>query len=271
MVYYIVTSKREMQMSVSLLEFNLKWESCMGTDGFEYLKKQDIKEQVFQQLLSKIQSGEWKPGEKLPSENELTRAMGVSRITVREAIQKLVAINLVETHQGKGSFVKNVNSNSYLKSMTPMLMMDNDDVRAVLEYRKIMEIGIIDAVIERATDTDIKVLERLTAKMKQHCNHWNINKYKQYDIEFHMKMYEITQNPFIIKISNITKDILNSALSFTVTKKGAEEGVDFHTQIIECIKARDARKLRRITRESLEAIEVETFGEDSVKNASPEE
>ena len=78
----------------------------MGLDGFEYLKKQDIKEQVFQQLLSKIQSGEWKPGEKLPSENELTKAMGVSRITVREAIQKLVAINLVETYQGKGSFVK---------------------------------------------------------------------------------------------------------------------------------------------------------------------
>ena len=82
----------------------------MGAEGFEYLKKQDIKEQVFQQLLSKIQSGEWKPGEKLPSENELTKAMGVSRITVREAIQKLVAINLVETYQGKGSFVKNVNS-----------------------------------------------------------------------------------------------------------------------------------------------------------------
>ena len=170
----------------------------MGLDGFEYLKKQDIKEQVFQQLLSKIQSGEWKPGEKLPSENELTKAMGVSRITVREAIQKLVAINLVETHQGKGSFVKNVNSNSYLKSMTPMLMMDNEDVRSVLEYRKIMEVGIIDAVIERASDSDIKVLERLTGKMHQHCDHWNINKYKQYDIEFHMKMYEITRNPFIL-------------------------------------------------------------------------
>ncbi len=51
-----------------------------------------------------------------PLRDELTKAMGVSRITVREAIQKLVAINLVETHQGKGSFVKNVNSNSYLKA-----------------------------------------------------------------------------------------------------------------------------------------------------------
>ena len=62
--------------------------------------------------------------------------------------------------------------------MTPMLMMDNEDVRSVLEYRKIMEVGIIDAVIERASDSDIKVLERLTGKMHQHCDHWNINKYK---------------------------------------------------------------------------------------------
>ena len=126
-------------------------------------------------------------------------------------------------------------------------------------------------MIERATDTDIKVLERLTGKMRQYCERWNINKYKQYDIEFHMKMYEITRNPFIIKISNITKDILNSALSFTVTKKGAEEGVTFHTQIIECIKARDAKRLRKITRESLKAIEDETFddnfkGEDTAGN-----
>ena len=79
MVYYRVTSKREKNVSLK----KVKRELSMGLDGFEYLKKQDIKEQVFQQLLSKIQSGEWKPGEKLPSENELTKAMGVSRSTVR--------------------------------------------------------------------------------------------------------------------------------------------------------------------------------------------
>ena len=71
-----------------------------GTDSlYEHLCK-CIKKDIIQ--------GNLMPGEKLPSENELTKAMGVSRITVREAIQKLVAINLVETHQGKGSFVKNV-------------------------------------------------------------------------------------------------------------------------------------------------------------------
>ena len=66
--------------------------------------------------------------------------MGVSRITVREAIQKLVAINLVETYQGQGIFCEKCQFQQLSETMTPMLMMDiNEDVKSVLEYRKIME------------------------------------------------------------------------------------------------------------------------------------
>lgn len=221
---------------------------------FEYLKKQDIKEQVFQQLLMKIEQGEWKPGERIPSENELTRMMGVSRITVREAIQKLAAINLVETFQGKGSFVKEVNANSYLKSMTPMLLMNNDDIRAVLEYRKIMEVGIIDLFMERATQKDIDYLKNNLNKMDYYCRKNNLNKYKEYDLDFHMRLYQMTDNPFIIKISNITKDVLNSAMGEALTEQGAREGVEFHAEIIKCLEERDVEKLKRITRELLDAV-----------------
>lgn len=220
---------------------------------FVYLKKQDIKEQVFQQLLSKIERGEWKPGEKLPSENELTKMMGVSRISIREAIQRLVAINLVETYQGKGSFVKEVNSNSYLKSMTPMLLMNNDDICAVLEYRKIVEVGICDIIVEKATEKDIAILKKYLQKMDYYCEK-NLNKYKEYDLESHMKLYEMTHNPFIIKISNIIKDVLNSAIGGALTEPGAREGVEYHAKIIEYIEARDAEQLKKITKEMLDAV-----------------
>lgn len=227
----------------------------MKNGEFEYLKKQDIKEQVFQQLLKKIERGEWKPGQKLPSENQLTQMMGVSRITVREAIQKLVAINLVETHQGKGSFVKEVNSNSYLKSMTPMLLMSSDDLHSVLEYRKIMEVGIIDIFMKRVTQKDIDYLKKDLEKMRRYCERNNMNKYRQYDLDFHMKLYEMTDNPFIIKLSNITRDVLNSAMGEALTEQGAEEGVEFHEKIIECLETRDTERLKKITRELLDAVD----------------
>ena len=119
------------------------------------LDKKEIRQQVFEQLLSQITTGKWKPGEKIPSENELTSIMGVSRISVREAIQKLAAMDLVETYRGKGTFVKEFTTNNYLKSLTPMLLMTPDDILFVVEYRRILEVGIIDLYTRNPTSRDI--------------------------------------------------------------------------------------------------------------------
>ena len=74
--------------------------------GVKPIKRVSVGEQVFTQLKELLVQGEWKPGEKLPSENELAAQFGVSRITVRQALQKLGALGLVETRLGEGSFVK---------------------------------------------------------------------------------------------------------------------------------------------------------------------
>ena len=205
------------------------------------LDKKDIREQVFDQLLSQITTGKWKPGEKIPSENELTSIMGVSRISVREAIQKLAAMDLVETYRGKGTFVKEFTTNNYLKSLTPMLLMTPGDILFVVEYRRILEVGIIDLYTRNTTERDIVFLSRTLDKMKQYYR-TNLKKYTKYDLEFHMKLYEMTGNPFIIKISNLIYDILSAAMKEAVTERGAEEGIDFHSKMLEYIKTGDVPK-----------------------------
>ena len=59
---------------------------------FKNLKKEHISEDVFSQMLERITSGEWPQGSKIPSENELREAMGVSRDTVRQAIKRMCAL-----------------------------------------------------------------------------------------------------------------------------------------------------------------------------------
>lgn len=58
-------------------------------------------------IKNKIENGEIKPGEKLPSESEMVKEHGVARLTVREALSRLVNDGLVEKHHGKGTFCKN--------------------------------------------------------------------------------------------------------------------------------------------------------------------
>lgn len=221
---------------------------------FVNLYKKDIREQVFEQLLMKITMGEWKAGEKIPSENELSIAMGVSRISVREAIQKLDAINLVETFRGKGTYVKAFSTNNYLKSMTPMLCLSKGDIKSILEYRRILEIGIIDLYLRSVKERDIHDLQKILDKMETYCQK-DLNKYRKYDVDFHMKLYEMTDNPFLIKISLIVKDVLNSSIEGGLTQEGAIEGIGYHTDILECIKNKDADKLKVVISDMLSKVE----------------
>jgi GntR family transcriptional repressor for pyruvate dehydrogenase complex len=219
------------------------------------LQKTDVREQVFEQMLNQIIKGVWKAGDKLPSENELTKILGVSRISVREAVQKLVAIDLVETHRGKGSFVKEFTTNNYLRSLTPMLLMTKKDILYVTEYRRILELGIIDLYVERATSADINILKNYLKSMKTYRD--NLKEYTHYDLDFHLKLYEMTQNPFIIKISNMIGDILSNAMKSAVTPQGAEEGIVYHTKILKAIEARDSEKLKGIVNDLFDQIEKE--------------
>ena len=68
--------------------------------AIQKISRDSISDQVFAQMKEQILRGEWPPGEKIPSENELARQFGVSRITVRNALQKLCALELLETHFG---------------------------------------------------------------------------------------------------------------------------------------------------------------------------
>ena len=232
----------------------------METDNNNLLSLQslirpDIREQIFEQMLSQITRGVWKTGDKLPSENELTKILGVSRISIREAIQKLVAIDLVETHRGKGTFVKEFTTNSYLRSLAPMLLMTQSDILYVTEYRRIIEVGIIDLYINRITPADLGILKNYLKKMKTYKN--NLKKYTECDLNFHLKLYEMTKNPFIIKISNMISDILSSAMSGAVTEQGAEEGILFHTEIIRAIEDGDAVGLKVVVNQLFDQVEKE--------------
>lgn len=70
------------------------------------LESKPLTEQVYERLLADIESGEYLPDSKIPSEHELQRMYGVSRSTVREAVSQLVAAGLLRRYQGRGTFVQ---------------------------------------------------------------------------------------------------------------------------------------------------------------------
>lgn len=216
------------------------------------LKRQDIREQVFDILLEQITTGVWKPGDKLPSESELTKTLGVSRITIREAIQKLAGLDLVESKQGKGSFVKTFTPNDYLKRLVPMVEMTKEQLLYLLEYREVLEMGIIGLAVERGTPEDVKVLKDYTEEMNENLE--NYKQYAHYDTLFHLKLAQMTQNPVMENASEGIRELLEAQIQQTLSPKGARAGVLFHSRIIAAIEKKDKAEAASLMKKLLDDV-----------------
>ena len=121
------------------------------------IKKTSLPDEIAEAIKATIKQGDWKPDEKLPSENELAETFGVNRLTVRMALQKLNAHGILETRVGEGTYVKNFSFSSFIGEVSDFYltaeMIDN-----VCEFRKALEVECARLAMERATSEEVEGL-----------------------------------------------------------------------------------------------------------------
>jgi DNA-binding FadR family transcriptional regulator len=211
------------------------------------IKKESIRTQVSERLRDQVISRAWLPGSKLPSENQLATEMGVSRASIREGIQQLATLGLVDTRQGEGSFVKDFSSEIYLNALFPLLVLDETEIFHVLEYRRVMEKGAVALMVEKAGEADIQKLEAAYAVMVQHRD--DVAEFAKADLAFHLAIAEATGNPIIAKVNLIIKHILSVSMESIVRALGNQDGLDYHRRILDAIERRDAGLAERLMEE----------------------
>jgi DNA-binding FadR family transcriptional regulator len=214
--------------------------------------KKSVRGQVFLQLRDQILRRTWPPGSKLPSENELSKSMGVSRVSVREGIQHLVSLGILETRHGEGTYVRELGGGGqvHFNALLPLLVLDDIDILQVLEYRRIVEKGAAALAAERATDEDLAEMEAAYGQMVHFRN--NVADFARADLEFHLVLAKATRNPVIIKVNNVLHTILEISMDNIVTTLKMVDGLHYHRLIIDAIKARDAQAAESIMQEHVD-------------------
>jgi len=200
------------------------------------VKRVGVKDQVFAQLRDRIVAGAWPPGSKMPSENELTRALGVSRVTLREALHMLASLGLVESRQGGGTFVKAYSGEILLSPLFPMIALDKLDLLNVLEYRRIVEKGTAALAAEKAGEPELAGLAAAYREMLR-CK-GNPHEFARADLDFHLALARATGNPIVIKINDIIKSVLGASMDRIVASLGVSDGLSYHRRILAAVKAR---------------------------------
>ncbi len=169
------------------------------------------------------------------TECELCAHLDVSRVAVREALERLSAIGLLNKKQGAGTFVAKPMAAKAFNSLLPMLLIEEKDLLTVLEFRKHFERGNIAMFMEHHTPEDIQALERNYEEMVAH-HLTDPEKSGLLDIEFHQLIAEGTRNAFVIKTSRIIKEIMGSLQAMLFAKIDATNAIEYHREIINNIK-----------------------------------
>ncbi len=194
----------------------------------EYLKKinrSSVVQRVIDCLTEAMLSGELKPGDKIPTEMELSEQLGVARNSIREAIKILVYIGVLEIKRADGTFVCNGFSESLIDPMIYGIILNQENSGDLNELRAMVETGVMRLAVLKSTEEEIQQLyERMmTLKETIMTEHPDSEKVFEADNAFHDMITEMGHNEMVSKINAITR-VLTYSMRYDSVKGMLESG-----------------------------------------------
>ena len=204
--------------------------------------RQKASHQVLAQLKEGISNGTFPIGEKLPSENLLAEAFGVSRVPVREALGILEVSGIISSRQGGGHRVE---QHSLLSKYQPLVLeiADPDEVEALLEMREVIEQQASCMAAERHTEQELRAIELALNDFKRCTLDEGLIGHRE-DYLFHRAIMQASHNPFFVQILDNMHELYLGVLVYSLSKNLGRQDerqrvIDEHQRVFMAIKARD--------------------------------
>jgi len=209
---------------------------------FKPIKPKRISDQVFEQLKDLIFRGHLKPGDKLMTERDLAQQLGVSRPTVREAINKLVAMGLLEHRQGQGTFVRSPRTDSEKGALATIFNDSEISLIDLLEVRLGLECNAVALAAQRATEEDVRELDLCLVAAQNEIEEGGLG--SDADLCFHMAIAYATKNQVQIHIMRSFYDLLfygikENLLHLYTDPDNLKKILEQHARVLECIRHHD--------------------------------
>jgi GntR family transcriptional repressor for pyruvate dehydrogenase complex len=213
-----------------------------------------LSEEIADRLKEAILAGELKPGQELPPEREMAKSFGVSRVSLREALNTLQAAGLVEIQQGNRTCVRPITTLSMHDPLVSLVKRSMDDFLKVFEVRRFLEMGSAYLAAQRATKSDIKKLEENQEAMKGDLKKERLM--AKSDFEFHQALAEASHNLVFSHILHTIFDLLQEELRVAyghILEKSENRNnlLEQHNLILEAVKQGDPDKALEATMDHL--------------------
>ncbi len=187
-------------------------------------------------LRSRITSGEWPVGARIPPEPALVTLLGVGRNTVREAVQSLVHAGLLERRQGSGTYVLSASE----LAVTMSRQIADARQRDVVEVRRALEMEAARLAAHRRTATDVgELLQHRDARADAY-RAGDLDRMVATDLALHRTIVRTAGNPVLRSLYDNLLDAIGENIRFNFVTDA--HGHDSHDGLVEAIVAGDERR-----------------------------
>ncbi len=225
----------------------------------QQIRRVNVTNQVVEYLKENIESGNWSVGEKIPSEHQMTELLGVSRSSVRTAIQYMIGIGVLESVHGKGTYLINSQVENWDEADNKITSEDCMDIRKVLEFRSILEPDACRLAVERGDAGVLEELEKYLEQMKKY--EGDRERFVSADLKFHEVICKASGNQLLAK--SLHKVFQETKRNHNQMNElfGYHSGIEYHGRIIEAFRCHDAQKAHDEMYEHLEQA-MKKLGDD---------
>ena len=218
-------------------------------------------DRVYREILGSIMEGEFKEGNKLPTELELTARFTASRPTIREALSRLRADGITNTRQGSGTFVTR-RPDPDLPRFTPLETIS--DVQRCFAFRIVVESGAAALAATAASDADLAEVVRCYGRLDAAIANEAVGTGEDFD--FHLAVARASGNQFFVSaIASMQAQVLmsmnlmrNLSLHKSVERQRLVQAE--HQVLLAALTARDAAAAETAMRRHLENARSRMFG-----------
>jgi GntR family transcriptional repressor for pyruvate dehydrogenase complex len=227
---------------------------------FEPVQAEKLSAAVIRQIEQLILRGILRPGDRLPSERELSERMGVSRPSLRDAIADLQERGLLDSRPGSGVFVAEVLGSAFSPALINLFSQHDESVFDYLAFRRDMEGLAAERAAKLGSDTDLKVIDTILAKMEAAHGKRASTDEAELDAAFHMAIIEASHNVIMLHMMRSMYDLLKQGVFYNRqvmfrNKTTRADLLDQHRAINAGLQARDPAAARLAVNAHLDYVE----------------
>jgi len=216
------------------------------------LKKTDVTQLVVDRLRDLLEQGVLRPGSKLPTETEMSRLLGISRPSLRQAYKALSMLGILRAVPGDGTYISESTSKILSMPLTFLMLMRRISLDDIFEFRMMLEANLARMAATRASEAEVQAMTSQIEHMEANLEDHKKDHYLASEYEFHNCIARAAHNHLMLEIISIVSGLLwetRKALVNVVPDRGKD--LAEHTAILAGISGHNPEEAAAAMRRHL--------------------